>query len=430
MDPIDDELKKGLVSDPFIRHGFSEKLKKRIEQRVEERCENSRKWMIWFGGISTALIAATVLITVNWQQPYTYEANELHRDDVAQYEQSEQLTDLTQQAVQIRSAVLIGLREDHPAVNNSSPYSTYRTLLLAAEQGKLQTIADGEGILMPYKSDFIRIIPQSQAIVNEESRTLQAVMAVGGGKEPLQQISPPVKPLKLAEKLLFAGNRYLALSQTIRHQEQGESNQSEYVWVKELDHLLTVAQPPKTSTLMPTRDPHLSLRKLYGESIQPSLKAVKANAPRDPGARPATVSEPADENGESWTISRRPGEWVAQMASYNEQPEKGIYRFQLEDVPAKLPESVVTYDQLAPGWDDIRKLRPGAVDAFSSPNRELVGVVSDTEIVVYPFQDKLIATPLLSLKLAPSESVVMIQWATQEPYIEQWKQKGRLLLAE
>jgi hypothetical protein len=431
MDPIDDELKKGLANGPLTRHGFSENLKKRIEQRVEERNERSPKWMLGFSGISTVLIAAAILLTVQWQQPTVNEINDSHTEVSSMSKQEEAYTTAAQQAVQIRSAVLIGLREDHPALSNSSPYSTYRTLLLAAEQGELRTVAEGEGILMPYKSDFIRITPQTQKSNNEESRTLHAVLAAGGAQNPQQEVSPPVKPLKNAEKLLFAGNRYLALSQSIRHQEQGEMNLAEYVWVKELDDLSPPDQSQDKGVLMPTRDPHLSLRKLYGESIQPSLKAKQATAPRDPGSRAAMTApmvEQADENGESWTISRRQGAWVAQMASYREQPVKGAYRFQLVDVPLKLPESVVAYDQLAVGWEEIKKLRPNATDAFSSPNRELVGVLSASDIAVYPYKDKLIAAPLLTEKLAPNESVVMIQWATQEPYIEQWKQKGRLLL--
>ncbi|NHN30177.1 hypothetical protein [Paenibacillus agricola] len=436
MDPIDDELKKGMVSGPLIQHGFSDQLKKRIEQRVGEGKDKSNsKWMLWFSGISTALIAVTVLITVNWQQLNGMVASQPYLDKQASYEQAEPLATVTLQSMPIRSAVLIGLREDHPAISNSSPYSTYRTLLLAAEKGEFRSIADGEGILMPYKSEFIKIITQSQTSVNEESRTLHAAVATGRGAEGALQLqqeeAPPAKPLKNAEKLLFAGNRYLALSQTIRQRDQGEANQSEYVWVKELDDLPALTKLPKADSLMPTRDPHLSLRKLYGDSINPTLKAKPLKAPQDPGFHTAAgVLEQADENGESWTISRRQGKWVAQMASYNVQPEKGAYRFQLEDMPLALPEAVVAYDQLAADWDDIRKLRPNAIDAFSSPNRELVGVVSDTDIKVYPFQDKLIAEPLLSLQLAPNESVVMIQWATQEPYIEQWKQKGRLLLGE
>jgi hypothetical protein len=431
MDPIDDELKKGLASGPLIRHGFSEKLKKRIEKRVEGQNQRSGKFKLWFGGVGTALITAVILLSVNWQQAYQHEAIEIHKDATADNESAPMLPAFTDHRTQeIHSAVLIGLREDHGAVGSSSPYSTYRTVLLAPERGALRTIAEGDGILMPYKMDFMKIVTQSQTIANEESYTLQAALAAGGSKSRLQPVSQPTKPLKLSEKLLFAGNRYLALSQTVRQQDQGKASQYEYVWIKELEDLFA----SKTKSISPMKgqllqDPHLTLKKLYGDSVQSSLTAIKATAPQEPGTS-SPASESIDKNGESWTISRRQGEWIPQVASYSGRAEEGGYHYQLKDIPLKLPETVVSYDQLAVSWNEIRQLRPNAKDAFSSPNQEMVGVVSDEDIVVYPIEGRLIPVPLLSLRLDPDESIVMIQWAVNEPYIEQWKQKGKQLLGD
>jgi hypothetical protein len=431
MDLIDEELKTGLANGPLSRHGFSEKLKKRIEERVEEQKKGPKKWMPLFSGISAAaLIAAAVLLTVDWQHLFVDKAAGVNENVTAVRDQASLHTvPLGQEAVQIRSAVLIGLREDHAATGSHLSYSTYRTLLLAADQGVLRKIAEGDGIFMPYKMDFMRILPQSRSInSNEELQTLNAFLAVGGTRIPAQAPVPD-KPAKLSEKLLFAGNRYLALSQTIRQKNQGKDAQYDYVWVKELPDL----SPPRTQdTLTPVRDPHVSLSKLYGEAVQNPLRAVRAAAPQEPGALTAS-SEPVrvDENGESWAILRKQGEWVPQLASYRiGRSDPGTYRYELHDVPLKLPDSVVSHDRLSANWNEIRQVRPDAKDAFSSPNKEMLGIVTDREIVVYPLRGQLIPTPLLSLGLSPEESIVMIQWAVDEPYVKLWKQRGRLLLGE
>lgn len=428
MNPIDDELKKSLADGPLIRNGFSDKLQKRIVDRLEQKNSNAKKSMLVFGCVSTVLIAASILFTVDGVPSVGHDETVVHKNEMTAFDAEAAQPYYKDQAEhEVRSAVLIGLREDHPAAGSSPAHSTYRTLLLAPEDGELRTAAEGDGILMPYKTGFMRIAPVSPLNANEESQTLQAVTA--DGAMPLTQPSSYYnKSLRVAEKLHFAGNRYVALSQTIRQLDQNKPSVYEYTWVKEVEELAS-SQINSTGIIRPVQDPHTTLKRLYGESIQPSLKSLNTKVPQNPGSR-LTAAEPVDDNGESWTIARKNGEWTPQIASYSERGADSSYGYQLKALPYKLPQSVVSYDLLPLSWDEIRKLHPNAKDAFSSPNKEIVGVVSNDNIVVFPFEGRLIPRPLLKIKLAPDESIVMLQWAVNEPYIEQWKQKGKLLLGE
>ncbi|MCU6793740.1 hypothetical protein OB236_16670 [Paenibacillus sp. WQ 127069] len=427
MNPIDDELKKSLADGPLIRNGFSDKLQKRIVDRLEQKNSNAKKSMLVFGCVSTVLIAASILFTVDGVPSVGHDEIVVHKNEMTVFDAEAAQPYYKDQAEhEVRSAVLIGLREDHPAAGSSPAHSTYRTLLLAPEDGELRTTAEGDGILMPYKTGFMRIASVSPLNANEESQTLQAVTA--DGAMPLTQPASYNKSLRVAEKLHFAGNRYVALSQTIRQLDQNKPSVYEYTWVKEVEELAS-SQINSTGIIRPVQDPHTTLKRLYGESIQPSLKSLNTKVPQNPGSR-LTAAEPVDDNGESWTIARKNGEWTPQIASYSERGADSSYGYQLKALPYKLPQSVVSYDLLPLSWDEIRKLQPNAKDAFSSPNKEIVGVVSNDNIVVFPFEGRLIPRPLLKIKLAPDESIVMLQWAVNEPYIEQWKQKGKLLLGE
>ncbi|TDF91309.1 hypothetical protein [Paenibacillus piri] len=421
MDPIDDELKKGLADGPLIRDGFSETLKKRIMERAEEQSGNPKQWLRWSAGICAGLLSVAVFLSVEWNRPTEQEAtgllvNETTRSEPAAAQMA------SEYPFRLHSALLIGLRKDYPQAAGSSEYSTYRTVLLAPEDGSLRRIAEGDGIVMPYKTDFMKIAPQSTQKADGEYRSLHAFTATGSLKMREPASIPPASA-RLNEKLLFAGNRYLALAQTIRQKDQTKENRYEYVWVKDLQELAS-NKPPTPSP--PQLDPHVSLTKVLGDSVKLPLKAINAVAPRAPGAVGPVKAVP-DENGESWTIVRKQGEWVPQVASYN-STDPSVFGYQLHELPVDLPNAVVSYDRLSAGWDEIRQIRPDAKDAFSSPNDDIVGIISEREITVYPFDGQIVPAPLLTINLAPNESVVMLQWAAEEPYIEMWKQKGKLLL--
>ncbi len=99
----------------------------------------------------------------------------------------------------------------------------------------------------------------------------------------------------------------------------------------------------------------------------------------------------------------------------------------MKDVPMELPASVVSHDELAVSWSEIKRLQPSAVDVFTSPKHDFVAVVTDRNIIIYPYIDQLIPSQLMTIPLQPNESVVMAQWATDR-YVESWKQQVKAFL--
>jgi len=421
MEAIDDELKKGLADEPLTKNGFSDALRKRIGERLDEKKSTSRQWMPWFGGISAALLATAVFLSLDGytmlrQSP----AGGLESQRPVQESSAPSQFESGERQVRVQSAVLLGLRTDYPQAGGWD-YSTYRTVMLANDQGQLQKIAEGDGILMPYRTDFMRISPQSLVISKEEYRVLGASPAIESSKSQMTNPAKSSGSLKLSEKLLFAGNRYLSVAQTIRQNTQGkESQQEEYIWVKDLRD---IANNKPEALKNPALAPHVSMKSLYGDSIQSRLGTLNPGKKQSSGNTASARS--AADNGESWAIVRKQGKWVPQLAAYMSQ---GSLKFQLQDVPIDLPDSVVSYDRLTTDWNEIVRLVPDAKDAFSSPNHELLGIVSDKHISVYASEGQLSRNPLLTLGLEPNESIVMIQWAVDEPYIEMWKEKGKKLL--
>lgn len=407
MEPIDDELKQEMANGPLTRHGFSETLKKRIGERIDQQAVKKKKqWLPWSAGACAALVAVVLFLSFDWHSPLTEITSDVSANDALIPKSALPLLNATIKADPVRSAVLIGLRKDHAAEGGSPAYSTYRTLLMAEEQGELRKAAEGNGILMPYKTEFMRINPQN---LQSAGATYQKLAVSVATDKNIIQAQPKENSLQqpiLTEKLIFAGNRYLSVSQTVKQKGKEADAVQDYVWVKDVEDLTKTKLP---LTLTPEKEPHVSLTKLYGRSLSADLQ---------------------NEHGESWAITRQEGQWIPKVSPYPPGSTLLQAPLQLKEIPLKLPESVVSYDKLSASWNDIKRTKPDAIDAFSSPNGEMVGIVSAKDIVVYPFNGSVIPAPLLSVNLDANESIVMIQWAVDEPFIELWKQRAKLLLGK
>ncbi|KPV58181.1 hypothetical protein QJ48_17890 [Paenibacillus sp. A3] len=429
MDPMDNELKKELARGPFSQNGFNDSLRKRIEERIDNHVavRRPRRWSAWSAGVSAVLASALVFLFVTDSRPLPLVQQEAAEKPEMQHQPSAaaHAPHGPDWEASVRSALLIGLRSDAPAAENPQAPSTYRTVLIAPDRNRLQKTAEGEGILMPYKLDFWKIGNERKATGSQETYTLTAHLAsVKPKTSGSADRRNPAQPVVRSEKLMFAGNRYVAVTQTTAAKTSAAQSPApqDYVWVKELEQLASGRQVPA-----PLSEPHVALRSVFAAAAVPVLKELKP-APPSAGlghGEPAA----ADLSGESWTIARKQGKWTAQLASYdgtaNGAAEGMTYR--LREVPLALPPSVVSHDELAVPWRDIVRVQPGAVDAFSSPNRDMVAIVTEQNIIIYPYADQWIPIPLMTLPLQPKESVVMIQWAMGS-YVELWKRQVKTYL--
>jgi len=410
LDPMDKELKQKLAPEPLNRNGFDDELKSRIEERLDEKEAAHAKWLprLSFMGAASGLLA---LLIVCFGQP-SGERPEAASAAPGYADAADAPFIGPVKPLELQSALLLGLRTDHPAEGSREAYSTYRTVLVAPEDGRLQKVAEGQGILMPYKQDFWRVAPERLALGGRESLVLTAYKAKEQAAEAQAKSAwngPVVRdtPIVVEEKLLFAGNRYLALSQKVESVEDGKPVLHDYVWVKEIEQ---IKQSARTVVSLPHREPHVAMRDVFG-------KGAEVSSPR--------AAEPFAE-GESWTIVRKQGRWAAEQAIYSKSADES-YQYMLMEVPSALPELVVAHDKLAADWEGIRQYQPLATDAFSSPTEDMVAVVGTDRITFYPYQDRIVPKDTLTIPLAENETVIMSQWAVDK-YVPLWKkQVGELL---
>lgn len=80
-----------------------------------------------------------------------------------------------------------------------------------------------------------------------------------------------------------------------------------------------------------------------------------------------------------------------------------------KELPVTLPKSIVTYDELTPGWEEIKKTLPNIIDAVSSPDKDMFAAVTPSELLIYSIIDSKVGSSMLNLEIKDNESIIMAQ---------------------
>ena len=86
------------------------------------------------------------------------------------------------------------------------------------------------------------------------------------------------------------------------------------------------------------------------------------------------------------------------------------------------------YDRLFTSWQGIKNQVPSAVDAISSPNKNMAIIKTKSSLYAYKIVDgKMSESPDLTISLNDDEEIVMAEWAMGE-YVGYWTEQVNSLL--
>ncbi len=408
MSRPDPDVDQNLSSDPLNRKGFSPRLQRKIEQSAErtERTRRRTKPFLMLAG-AVALLAVVLIFpwkTLNFQNNAA--SGPLHTTEP-----------MAQTAVAppppVSTALLIGLRTEHVEKNpkrvlSSTTYSSYRTLLIAPIRGQLQTTAEGPGILMPYKHNFWKIDSLTHKTPTDEFHYLVTHPADQKAK-PETFTDKTDEEMHHVETLLFAGNEYVSVEETEEVWRGNAPAQFKRIWVRAVPQMTEARTLDFSAGRADTR--HVSIQDVFGAGTQGIIDDLAGNIK---GSLP-----PAELNGESWTIARNPGQWVAKAAETFRFSNHHAEGYSLVGFPKPLPEKVVSHDTLCCAWSNIQSNWPEATDALTSPMNDVTVIVKPGKLEFYPFGLLNNREPLYTVELQPGEQLVMAQWATDH-YVQDW----------
>ncbi|HEY2824380.1 MAG TPA: hypothetical protein VGI83_02445 [Gemmatimonadales bacterium] len=298
------------------------------------------------------------------------------------------------------AGVLLGVKTDD---------NTYRTLWLTVDGAAARLAAAGEGILVPRRDGFwwIEVLHYKEDPGGPEIDTLMVGPTVNGRpKHDTIGVAPDCYAA-IAITLRFVGTDHVS-RETHSETGCGPHPDAPSTWdmvslpnARPFDSLFSVAQ----------HEAFERRRSFVRDSL------TRATKPED---CPATEPEP------SWFVTRKPGRWGLSGGVWG--PYVCGNPFDEFDAGIAPPRGAVGANDLVPEWAVIRRTVRNAVDAVSSPQHNVVVVVTASDsLLVYVATGTSLGRRLGAFP--GGGAVVMAQWAVGR-FVSIWSEQVIPLLRQ
>ncbi len=306
----------------------------------------------------------------------------------------------------IHSGILLGLRS-----NDSDEYS-YRTLWIGFKNKRIDSLLEAKGIIYPRRSgfwkmetitaidgerkeDFLYTFNISKDTLHE-SRKLEALYSDWGGRTG-----------SIQNRIDYIGNDYVS----IETMGNGGYEYNDRSWQENILQILPVDSLASKK--------NIKITDLSGDE---SLSAIELGIQKTMEKLNINKSNLANEHKllDSFGLERKMGHWFFKgRINYILDNEFHYADYNINILP---PSKLVIYDELSISWTHIKNKVPEAIDAFTSPLRDVVLVLTKSEIIIYGIErGEIGSSPLRRIDLMDNEAVIMAEWATGD-YVDNWNQ--------
>jgi len=300
------------------------------------------------------------------------------------------------------SGVLVGLKIPSGSGSNGGQNNgyTYQTLWLAADNKKLHSILTGNDIFFPRSSGFWKLqvrnvlngtkaedeLSAHDVTTKAQERQLQIM-----GINQLQDKKGTIKRI-----IDYIGNDYVTV--------ENDADGNNYLQVIPVDKI--------------SAPEGIKLSDLLGYSGLTAFNSARTRARQALNNEGITMF---DDDGfdQNFGLVRKNGHWYLQgRINYQAGTKPNYMDFNVNLIP---PAKLIFYDALCLSWQNIKDRVPDAVDAFTSPNRDIALVLTKTKLFVYAISaGQLDSEPLTKIGMKEGESVIMAEWATGS-YVDNWE---------
>ncbi|WP_352420617.1 hypothetical protein [Proteiniborus sp.] len=303
-----------------------------------------------------------------------------------------------------RSGVLLGLRS-----NDSNKYS-YRTIWISSNNKILNPVLETEGIIFPRRSGFWKIETKRNI---ESERIEDFLFAYNISTDNIDEVKELQidylnwlgKLGQIHKRIDYIGNDYVSIEAV----GNGSYEHNGKKWYENTLNILPIDSLSSKKNVKFTDisgEEDFSSLKLGIEKITDKLKIKESDL----------INK--EKFLDSFGLERKMGHWVFK-GRINYMFDDGFHfaDYNINIIP---PYKLVFYDDLNIPWTNIKNRVPEAIDAFTSPNRDIVLVFTRKEIMVYGIEKGEIGkAPLKRIDLKDNEAVIMAEWATGD-YVENW----------
>ncbi len=301
--------------------------------------------------------------------------------------------DINENSKQGVSGVLLGLRSP------SGDGYTYRTFWIAVDHQQLQPILKADQLFFPRTSGFWELSVNNISADGKRNNVLVArnvASKVPEMKNDEEETGDQIHSDPAIRIIDYIGNDYVAIEKKAAGIDQ--------LQVLPVDKLSLPAEI-KISDFLGEKGINA-----YLSAQQQVLEAL-----RDEGI----TAIDSDGSGENFGLARKNGHWfLVGRTNYKKDGTPGAKDFSLKIIP---PSSLVFYDTLTISWHNIKDRVPDAMDAFTSPNKDIALVKTENKLTAYAIgAEQLAEDPLADIELQEGETVIMAEWATGS-YVDSWE---------
>ncbi len=287
----------------------------------------------------------------------------------------------------IRTGILLGIKTSYFDELTQSDNWQYKTLWLRFNNRQMASSYEMEDLLVPRKKGFW-LVDVKRDNGNDK---IEAMQKTELNNEMLYDLEVPLTRTfgieskeiytSILKNILYIGNDYVSTEVINR------ADNKKTLEVYPIDYL----EDEKT----------INISDIIGED---GLIAFKE------GAQSILKSDNniyLDET--SFGLTRRNGYWIMKgRINYQSNDEELYNDFNIKRIP---PKELVNYDELVIPWNKVKSRVPEAIDAFTSPNDDIIIIVTRNELLIYSIVDYEISQKELGkLKMDNSDTIIMAEW--------------------
>lgn len=293
----------------------------------------------------------------------------------------------------IMTGVLLGLKSlDLENSQKGVEKWNYRTLFIRSVNREIVSIYEMENILLPRRTGFWKVKVDRQVVdgkINDNIIVYPLNKSIAVEEE--DKLIIEAKLDSTIKNILYVGNDYISI-ENIHYRSRGE-RLLEFYPVDSIGK----SKPLQILDVMGEMGREAFMEG-FNREVLPDKEEYKNSL----------IDIKPDE--ESFGLFRKNGHWI-----FNGRVnfiENGIYSYKNFNIKAIPPKEVVYYDELAIPWNKIKAKIPEALDAFTSPNEDILIVLTQNDIFIYTLEgDNISEKPMENIKLKPAEKVIMAEWA-------------------
>jgi hypothetical protein len=321
-----------------------------------------------------------------------------------------------------QSGLLLGVR--------SGSDDEYRTYWIAPANGRIALIASGRDLIVPGTSGFRRVCVVGSHTVEDRELSFsdsvrnQPATPRRGACAHVDRVSDATRRSTRCEnedrsKVTFASDAALGIEVDAAYTCGAHPSGGNDVFLRSLaGRKLTLQSFLTTAEQQALRDAVLSAGKKAFEGFG------RFDDEKAPPIEDDTMAHLSLED--AFGIERGAGAWqLIAVASCYPHVACGTLSRPFS-FPFPLPKALVSHDALVPRFDEIRKLYPGATDAFASPSGDVVIVRANDALMAFAPKDGQVGKPVMITTI--DGAVVMTEWATGR-FVAEWTRRLKPILA-